>query len=148
MSAVHRKKRSGQSLLELVAASFILAITIVPGLRMMRDSMKNSREVEIATVMTTFSSSKMDEYVAKVAADWDTTNYQGDFSTEGYTEVRYTMVATDNPASGGITDRLMVVYSTIYHDQDGDDAFDTGEPYVLFSTKISKLAVYQYEASS
>jgi len=50
-------QRRGQTLLEVVAATTILAMTLVPTLRMMRDSLRVGRETEMANHLATWASS-------------------------------------------------------------------------------------------
>ena len=141
------QRRFGQSLLELVAATTVLAITVVPALRLMRDGLETSRRTETANHLATLCVSKLEEQLALSAATWTSSTVSGDFSSEGYSNLRYTAVRSDHTDNGGIADELMAVAVTAYEDQDGDDTLDTSEPRVVFASKIAQTLSYQDEVS-
>lgn len=141
----HRSSRRGQTLIELVAASTMMAVAIVPGLKLMRGGMQVSRELEVAGVMTSLCVSKLEEHLAISASTWEMTTSTGSFSAEGYSQIRYSVVRSDDGANGGITDRLMAVTATVWEDVDADSSLDTGEAKVVFATKVAKMVSYENE---
>jgi hypothetical protein len=90
----------------------------------------------------------MEEQMAIVAATWSEGTTSGDFAADGHANIRFTATRSDDPASGGLADRLMQISITTYSDDDGDDALDTGEMRTTLSTKIGKLVTYENKASS
>ncbi|MFT7639323.1 MAG: hypothetical protein ACI9G1_001059 [Pirellulaceae bacterium] len=139
-----RNKRSsfkrGNSLLELVAASTILATTMVPALRMMSDSLKVSRQIETANLMSTFCVSKLEERMAQTARVWATSAVSGNFNAAGYANIRFQVTRSDATSDGGIPGRLMTLTSTVWEDENGNGSWSTGEPRVIFATKLSRTA--------
>ncbi|MFT5524260.1 MAG: hypothetical protein ACI9HK_002211 [Pirellulaceae bacterium] len=123
-----RNKRSsfkrGNSLLELVAASTILATTMVPALRM----------------MSTFCVSKLEERMAQTARVWATSAVSGNFNAAGYANIRFQVTRSDATSDGGIPGRLMTLTSTVWEDENGNGSWSTGEPRVIFATKLSRTA--------
>ena len=56
--------------------------------------------------------------------------------------------ATDAPASGGLTNQLMVVSVTTYSDDNGNSTMDSTEMQTTLTTKIAKSVNYATKASS
>jgi hypothetical protein len=88
----------------------------------------------------------MEESLNTVAAAFATSDVSGNFSSQGFSAYRYRVIATDAPASGGISNRLMAVTCLVYYDENGDGALSTGEQSVTLATKIAKMALYVTEA--
>ena len=78
------RRRSGQTLLELVAATTVIAMALVPSLRIMRDTIRIGRETEMANLLATLSASKMEEHLVRTAVNWSTATVEDDFGNEGY----------------------------------------------------------------
>ena len=135
-------------MLELVAATAITAAVLVTSLELLRNSMELSRKIETNNAMTTFAVSKMEQKLANVAANFTESTESGDFTADGHPELNYFVQSSEDPADGGITDRLMSITATVWNDEDSDDFLDTGEAAVSFSTKISNMSVYQDAASN
>lgn len=135
-------RRRGQSLLELVAAVTLIAAALVPALRMMRDALEQSRRVETQELLSTLCVSKLEEHLALVFANWSATTVAGDFAADGYAQVRFRVVRSDDALQGGIADRLMAVTATVWEDQDGDTVLDVGEPSTVLASKAAKIEGY------
>ena len=149
-----RANRGGQSLLELVAATTIIAIALVPALRMMRDSLRIGRETETANLMATLSASRLEEYLLlsagqwgdiPVGNNWNTTTVSGNYSADGYPNLKFTVVRTD-AAPSGIAAQLLSITATVWNDLDNDNVLDAGEPRSVFATKLSRNVAYTNEA--
>lgn len=142
-----RRKRSsrsnrGASLLELIAASAVVAICLVGALRLMRDTMAVSSDIETADLMTTLCASKLEQALAQTASSWSTTTDAGDFSSMGYSNIRFSVTKSDSAGNGGITNRLMALTATVWQDTNSNSALDTGERRVVFSSKLAKMQLY------
>ena len=143
-----KTRRHGQSLLEVVAASMIIATTLVPALRMMRDSLQISRDEEEAELMATLCVDKLEEHLAKVSATWDKTTASGDFAAlENRSYLKYRVTKSDAVADGGIANRLIALVAVVWNDANGNGSLDANEKKVTFGTKVSKFVSYNdYEA--
>jgi Tfp pilus assembly protein PilV len=137
--------RRGNSLLEVLVASALMAMTLVPALRLMRDGLRISRELENRELLTTFCTSKLEEHLALASADWQTGNFSGDFSVEGYSDLRFTITCSDSGADGGISDQLMAVVATAWDDMNGNGTLENNEMAVVLGSKVARLASYQDE---
>jgi hypothetical protein len=142
------RTRGGYSLLEVIAASALMALALVPALEIMRDGMRWSRDVDTREKLLLYGVSKLEEHTALAAASWTPSTVNGDFAGDGHANVRYAAVRSDDPSDGGLTDQLMSITVTTYLDEDGDDTFDAGEPNVVVATKIGKFVSYESEAGS
>ncbi len=133
-------RRAGQTLLELVGATTIIAITLVPALRMMRDSLRVGRQTETANLLATFSASKLEEHLVRTAATWDTTGESG--TIPGYAGLRFQVDKVDEGIGAG----LMRITSLAWEDLNGDQSWNAGEARAVFSSKLAHNVSYQQEA--
>jgi type II secretory pathway pseudopilin PulG len=140
-------RHKGQTLLELVAATTIISLTLVPALRMMRDSLRISRQTERTNLMATLAASKLEEHLLRTAGTWGTGTFTGDFSADGYATMKLQVVRSDAAGAGGITGSLMSITSTVWDDTDNDNVIDTGELRSVFASKLARNAAYEYEAA-
>lgn len=144
-----RHRRAGVNLLELIAASTILATTLVPSLRLMRDSLKVSRQLEVRECLATTAMGALESRAQQVAAGWQmesgTDRSYGRLA--GYPQVVVDFSASDNPSVGGIRDSLAVVSVTAFEDQNSNSRRDNTESAVTFSTKVAHLQSYFLEGS-
>lgn len=136
------RARTGQSLLELILATTLIALAVVPALRLLRDSMTVSREWESQCLISSYGVSLLEERLAKAIADWKVEVATGDFSAQGHADVNYQVVQSDLVSVGGVPDELMVITATVWVDENGNDSADSGEPIATYATKISKLGAY------
>jgi prepilin-type N-terminal cleavage/methylation domain-containing protein len=135
-------RRRGFSLLELVVSVSLLALTLVPALAFLRDALEQSQRIEISELLTTHCVGKLEEHLCLAADAWQVATVSGDFSADGYPQVRYRVVRSDAPADGGITDQLMAVTSTVWQDLNSNGSADGGEPTVVLAGKVAKMARY------
>ncbi len=147
--------RSGQTLLELVGATTIIAITLVPALRIMRDSLRVGRETETANLMATLATGRLEEFLLLSAGQWgaipagnswNTTTNAGSYAADGYPNLKFSVVRTDN-APEGISTRLLSITTTVWNDLDNDNAWDVGEPRSVFASKLARNVAYSNEAA-
>lgn len=142
------RNRPGHTLLELLVASALTALAIVPALKLIGDGMVLGREVETRNLLTTLCVSKLEEQLAHAAANWTTTTATGNFAADGYPSYRFTVLRSDAAADGGMEDRLMAVQATVWNDADGDGALGANEMKLILRSKVAKLALYQNAAGA
>lgn len=136
------QRRRGNTLIELVAASTVLAIALVPALRLMRDALSVEEDIEYAAAMSTLCAGQLEQSLAKTSAAWNTATEGGSYSAIGYPRLKYSVTKSDAPANGGLTNRLLAITATVWDDADNNNVLDAGEKRVQFSSKLAKLAVY------
>ena len=128
-------------------SGFIMAIVLVPALVLMRRGMEVSRKIETYNMLHTLCVAKLEEHLTLGTADFTEATSSGDFTADGYSDLRFTVDRSTDGADGGIADQLMAVVATVWHDEDGDDTKDADEPSVTLGSKIAKMLVYEDEAS-
>ena len=148
LSARPEKTRRGHTMVELVAATALMAVALVPTLALIRDSIEMSRRTETQYKLATLCVSKLEEHLALGAASWTSISTAGDFSGTGQTTIHFEVDRSDAALDGGIPDQLMAVTITVWEDADDDDVRDSTELQMTLSSKIAKMAVYEDEASS
>lgn len=142
------RRRVGHSLLELVAASTLIATTLVPALRIMASSLKVSRMLTTSEAMATLCASTLERALAHTSANWSTTSSAGNFSADGYSAIGYSIMRSDSKTDGGIPNSLMTVQVTTWDDRNNNGLLDTGEPTVVYASKVARLTTYGYEAKN
>src|SRR5688500_10617746 len=142
---VPRQRRCAFSLVEMIAATALLAGTLAPALAVMRDAMAASREASRRNLLTLYAVQGV-EYAAGVTMQgWVSGTYTGNFASEGQPNIRYVVTRSDAPANGGLTGQLMHIQATVFDDANGNAALDAGEEAVRFRTKVAKLLTYESE---
>jgi Tfp pilus assembly protein PilE len=143
-----RAGRRGTTLLELVAASTVIAITLVPALRIMRDSLRVSRQLEVREAMATIAMSVLEQESARVSGRWimQTRTHRQPGRDSGYPSVVAVSTTTDSVATGGIPGSLAVIRVTAFEDTNRTGSLDSNEPSITFATKIAGLTSYRFEA--
>ena len=143
-----RACRRVTTLLELVAASTVIAITLVPALRIMRDSLRVSRQLEVREAMATIAMSVLEQESARVSGRWimQTRTHRQPGRDSGYPSVVAVSTTTDSVATGGIPGSLAVIRVTAFEDTNRTGSLDSNEPSITFATKIAGLTSYRFEA--
>jgi len=143
-----KTKHCGHTLLELLVATSVTAIALVPALKLMRTGMEIGRDNEIRSLVTTLCIGKLEEQLNLVAASWTEASESGAISITGYTNIRYEMTRSDETVDGGIPDRLMTVQTTVWHDSNADSTRQSDEIQCTFRSKIASLTTYQSAAGA
>lgn len=139
--------RRAYSLVEVVAAIGLMAATLVPALRLVRDGMEQSAETDQRQLLALYAASQIEQQLGATAMSWTNASFSGDYSADGHADIRYATVCSDDPLNGGIVDSLMSVSTTVYYDENQDDALTAGELRCSYETKIGKLATYIAQGS-
>ncbi len=138
-----RSARRAYSLVEVVAATALMAGTLVPAMQLVRLGIQKSAETDRHQLLSLYAASQVEQRLASTAMTWASASYSGDYAADGHPDIRYDTVCTDDPLSGGLTDQLMDIRTTVYDDANGDDALTPGERSCSFRTKIGKFATYE-----
>ncbi len=147
VSGPRRNARPAHTLLELIMATAITSIALVPALALFRDGMDMSIRIDRRNAMASLGVDKLEEQLAVAAAAWLNGSDSGDFAARGYPHLRYQLTRSDSPAQGGIPARLMDIAVIVYDDEDRNNALGTDEPKINFRSRIARLATYENEAS-
>lgn len=133
------------SLLEIAAASALIAATLVPALALVRDAMAVSREMHRRSLLASYAVRILEDQSALVATNWINETVTGDFSSDGHSDVHYIVTKSDDPGDGGIVDQLIQVEVIVFDDADEDATLDSNELRETYRTKVAKLNSYENE---
>lgn len=139
------QNRKAYSLLEVVAATFLLGLAIVPAMNFMTASIHAGYELERWNQMNLLAVGQLEQQIALSAAQFQEGSQSGTFPDAGLEGLRFTASRTTSSAAGGIEDQLMVVSVTVWEDESANASLDSTEPQVTYVTKVAKMAVYQDE---
>lgn len=139
---MRRRRSAGQTLLELIGAITIIAITLVPSLQLIGDTMRIGRQTETANLLATYSASKLEEHLVRTAGVWDTIQ-DADF-IPGYDPALLLRYQVDKVAE---TAGLMRITSRAWVDTIENATWDAGEMQVSYASKLARNVSYQQEAS-
>jgi type II secretory pathway pseudopilin PulG len=139
------KSRCAFSLVEMIAATALVAGTLAPALAVMRDAMAVSRESARRNLLANYAVQVLEHNSGGTMQSWTTGTATGNFASDGHSAIRYVLTRSDDPADGGIDERLMHVLVTVFDDVNGNASRDANEIAVRFRTKVAKLLTYQNE---
>jgi type II secretory pathway pseudopilin PulG len=138
-------RRRAFSLVEMIAATALVAGTLAPALAVMRDAMAASRESARRHLLANYAVQALEQNAGATMQNWTTGTATGNFAADGHPAIRYVLTRSDDLADGGIDDRLMHVQVTVFDDVNGNATHDANEIAVRFRTKVAKLLTYQNE---
>ena len=125
-----RSKRSGFTLTEVIVASTILALAMVPVLRGLTNAHRTSVIIERKTKSLFLAQSKLDDIKARLIY-----NYSSDFSENDTSlEESYLCNVDDSPLSTDL--RSITVFAGF--DQDRNSNLDSDEVCITLATKVAK----------
>lgn len=142
-AAPRRSATTGYSLVEVVAAIALMSATLIPAMQLVRRGIEVGIEGDRRALLATYGVSQLEQQEAAVAASWLTGSLAGDYSADGHPDIRFQTLTSDDPLSGGVTGVLMDLRTTVYYDENGNDALDGDELQTQFRTKLGRFATYE-----
>ncbi|MCD0461726.1 hypothetical protein [Roseiconus lacunae] len=137
------QRRAGQTMLELIAATTIISVAIVPALRLIRQRIEVSSDLRHYEWLHCRCVAKVEQAMARTSASWLMTTQQGVLGNVDRTPFRYALVTSDQPSAGGVPGKLAVIDVLAYRDQNRNGTFDSNEIKVRLATKVAKTLTYQ-----
>ena len=135
-------------MLELIVATTIISIALVPALKLTRSSVLNIEVLERSELTVSLATSKLEEELARTAANWDLSARSGNFAAIGRPELLFQSKKSDMIDDGGVPGSLAVIDVIVWHDVNGSGGFDSNEPQTRLMTKIAKVVSYEYSIKS
>ena len=126
----HIGNRAAFTLTEVVVASALLIVAIVPILKGLTGVHLNSSIIERKTISLTLAQTKLDEIKARSVYNYTTNFTETNNSIDG----SYLCSVKD----GAISANLRSVAVTVGYDLDGDNALGGSEVYVTLETLIAR----------
>lgn len=141
------RPRRGFSLVEMVAATALVAGTLAPALVVMRDAMTVSRETTRRQLLANYAVQGLENCAALTMQNWTNGTATSSAAADGHPAIRTQVTKSDSPGNGGLVGRLMHLQLVVYDDADNDSILDANELNVRVRTKIAKLTTYENEAN-
>lgn len=138
-----KTSQAAYTLLEVVIATFLMALAIIPAMNFMTTAIQTSSELETWNQLNLLATGKLEEQLAKAAATFTQGTDSGTFSDPGLSGMRYVATRSTASGDGGIDNRLMVLTVTVWNDENGNGGLDSGEPQVTYGTKLASMKYYQ-----
>ena len=133
-----RKRHRAFTFVELVAATVILAIAIVPATQYLTDSMTLRRRLERDGYMVALAIQTIEQQMAVINGGFTTTQVVDTFAAQGLPEIAYEVTRTDSTIDGGIPDLVMVITVRVWADTNANLTVDPGESVVELNTKMAR----------
>ena len=123
---------------EVIAATAVLAICIVPATKYLVDSMTLRRELERERALVILAIQTIEEQMAVINGGFTTAQVTGTFASQGLPEIAYEIVRTDESTDGGIPDLLMGIAVSVWYDENRNLQHDSNEALVELHTKMAR----------
>ena len=133
-----RRRQRGFTFVEVIAATAILAICIVPATKYLADSMTLRRHLETDRTLVLLAIQTIEEQMAVINAGFTIAQESGTFASQGLPEIAYEVVRSDASAGGGIPDLLMAISVRVWSDENGNLVHESNEAMVELHTKMAR----------
>ena len=140
MNLMRNKLRTaGSSLLEVMAATVLGSMLLIPMVTILVDCAKWSRRIELQSELLTLVDSCVDETKFNLANLFVPGQKAGSFAAQGYPDVRY-QVSCLVPIEADIRGKYLEIRISAWVDLDSDGIYDSGqEPKQDIVTGFAKL---------
>ncbi len=129
-------KRRGSALLDVIAASILTALVLVPSINIMRRSMDISNRLLVRQEMATQCSSLLEQQMADASVTFQPLKLEGSKPVDTET-LGYRIVRSDQKEFGGIPKQLMGISVTVWHDKNRNRRIDQQESRCELYTKVA-----------
>ncbi|OYP34428.1 hypothetical protein [Rhodopirellula sp. MGV] len=137
------RKRTGQTMLELVAATTIISVAIAPALGLMRERVIVSADLRHYEWLHCRCIAQLELAMATTSATWNIQNKQGRLGSVDSIPCHFLTVVSDQPSVGGVPGKLAVIDVLTFRDSNRNGTFDAGELHLRLATKVAKTKTYQ-----
>ncbi len=135
---LRREVLVGFSLLEVIAGLAVIALILVPTTSLMQDVLQGEAVQRNRGELMHLALGKQNEFCHALRVQFRESRQSGDFSRQGYPELKYQVNCSEDSASGGIPNRLMAVQTIAWHDRNGNRSPDTDETTVDLWTSVAR----------
>jgi type II secretory pathway pseudopilin PulG len=129
-----RRGAPGLTLAETVIAMALIGIALVPLMMMLPGGSSAQLHAQRVMLCTLLAERKMEESKSALITDFDSTpGGEGDFSTDGYAEYRYSVTIADVSGSP-----LKSIHVLVWEDHDGDGVASSHERQTTLDTLVAR----------
>ncbi|MCR9202273.1 MAG: hypothetical protein NXI04_26825 [Planctomycetaceae bacterium] len=129
-------RRSGSSLADVIAATVLTAAVLVPSTRVLRDSINTGRRLQVQQELLIGCQNVLETEMQAVSQSGRLRTSGGRLNSDSG-QLRYTVMSTDQPSTGGVPGLLIVVSALVWEDGNRNKRHDSGEPHVSLLCKIA-----------
>lgn len=123
--------KKGFTLIEVLAAIILIAVALIPIMTIVPQMIENSLNTEKLTKVIFLAEKMMEETKRDAINDYD--NFDGNASATKFDPSEdYKYKVSDDRGSG-----IRVIQIEVWHDEDGNNAADSGEQSITLNTKIA-----------
>ncbi len=126
------------SLLEVVAGLAVIALILVPTTSLMQQVLQGESVQRNRGELIHLALGKQNEFCHLARVDFREIRQSGDFSREGYPELRFQITCLEDSAAGGIPSRLLAIHTLAWHDANGNRSLDNSETTVDLWTSVAR----------
>lgn len=135
---LRRYRRTGLSLLEVMAALMLLGLFLAPSAQWMAGVAKQTRVIRNRGELVNLVRGQQNELCQWVRSDFRETKIRGNFSGQGHPDLLFEGYCSQDSASGGMPGLLMSVRTMGWHDSNSNGLWDTGETHVDLWTAVAR----------
>ena len=137
----HRHQpRHGAALLDVISASVLVALLIVPSVRLTIQAQENSRRLELRNELSVRCASLLEEEIAAVQRSFRSRTRQRRIRYDG-TDFRCVIRSSDAANNGGVPSRIMCISVLLWHDENRNGTLDISEQSAFLLTRITAPTV-------
>jgi len=133
-----QRKRRCFTFLEVLAATAVLAICLIPATQYMAKSMSLRRRLEQDKIMVMLAVQTIEHHMAAINWSFSNTQETGTFASQGQTDLAYEVVSTDSAIEGGIPGHLMAISVSVWFDENSNLVHDANEAIVELNTAMAR----------
>lgn len=130
-------KRYGSSLVDVIAASVLTGLVLLPSMRIMRESIAASERLRVRQEMLATCESLLESAMQNASINVVNDSEAGRLKFEDRI-LEYTVVSTDSATMGGIPGRMTAVASIVWDDKDKNRRLDKNEIHVSMYSKVAR----------
>lgn len=124
-------------MLDVVTASIMTAVVLVPSMNIMRRSLAITTANELRQEMSTLATSTMERQLAASTVNFRRQSYSGLHRVSGQL-LRYRVIASDRTDYGGVAGQLLGIAVTTWHDENRNRRPDSGEATLTLYSKVAR----------
>lgn len=128
----------GFSLLEVVAGVAVISLILIPTTSLMHDVLRGEAVQRQRGELMQLAQGKQNEFCHLARIQFRDSVAQGNFASAAYPDLVWEVRCSQDPAWGGINDRLLAVVTRAWHDANQNALLDAGETSVTLWTSVAR----------
>ncbi len=110
-----------------MSATVCASLLLVPSASILGDAIRWSVRMEDHSEMVTLASSCAEQVAFELGTNFQSGQSTGNFASQGFTTIRYSVQSSDRVVDGGIPNRWMMIRVEVWKDTNGNGVADGSE---------------------